>query len=43
MQTIREAERENVFQEFKDKKGDLVTGIMQRFDKGDVIVASGQG
>ena len=42
MQTIREAERENVFQEFKDKKGDLVTGIMQRFDKGDVIVALGK-
>ena len=42
MQTIREAERENVFQEFKDKKGDLVTGIVQRFEKGDVIVTLGK-
>lgn len=42
MQTIREAERENVFQEFKDKKGDMVTGIVQRFEKGDVIVALGK-
>lgn len=42
MQTIREAERENVFQEFKDKKGDMVTGIVQRFEKGDVILALGK-
>ena len=42
MQTLREAERENVFQEFKDKKGDMVTGIVQRFEKGDVIVALGK-
>lgn len=42
MQTIREAERENIFQEFKDKKGELVTGIVQRFDKGDVIVSLGK-
>jgi N utilization substance protein A len=42
VQTIREAERENVFQEFKDKRGELVTGIVQRFDKGDVIVALGK-
>jgi len=42
MQTIREAERENVFQEFKDKKGDMVTGIVQRFEKGDVIIALGK-
>jgi len=42
MQTIREAERENVFQEFKDRKTDMVTGIVQRFEKGDVIVALGK-
>ncbi len=42
MQTLREAERENVFMEFKDKKGDLVTGIVQRFDKGDIILTVGK-
>lgn len=42
MQTLREAERENIFQEFKDKKGELVTGIVQRFDKGDVVVSLGK-
>ncbi|MCX5895871.1 MAG: transcription termination factor NusA [Proteobacteria bacterium] len=42
VQSIREAERENVYIEFKDKKGDMVTGIVQRFDKGDIIVALGK-
>jgi N utilization substance protein A len=42
MQSLREAERENIFLEFKDKKGDLVTGIVQRFDKGDIVVTLGK-
>ena len=42
IQNIREAERENTFQNYKDRKGELVTGIVQRFDRGDIIVNMGR-
>ncbi len=41
-QNIRDAERENVYNDYKDKKGELVTGYFQRFDKGDIIVIIGK-
>lgn len=41
-QNIRDAERENVYNEYKDKKGELVTGYFQRVEKGDVIVILGK-
>jgi len=42
IQNIREAERENTYQNYKDRKGELVNGIVQRFDRGDIIVNMGK-
>jgi N utilization substance protein A len=42
IQKVREAERENVYKEYSEKKGEIVTGIVQRFDKGDIIVDLGR-
>jgi N utilization substance protein A len=42
IQNIREAERENIYQNYKDRKGELVNGIVQRFDKGNIIVNMGK-
>lgn len=38
IQRVREAERDMVFNEYKDRAGELVTGIVRRFDKGNLIV-----
>jgi N utilization substance protein A len=38
IQKMRDAERELVFDEFKDRKGELITGIVRRFEKGNIIV-----
>jgi len=38
IQRIRDAERELTFNEFKDRKGELITGIVRRFEKGNIIV-----
>ena len=38
LQRTRDAERENVFNEFKDRKGDLATGTVRRFERGNIIV-----
>lgn len=42
IQKIREAEREIVFNEYKDREGDLVTGIVRRYEHGSVIVDLGK-
>lgn len=42
MQNIREAERENVYSDYKDKKGELITGYVHRFEKGNIIVLLGK-
>jgi N utilization substance protein A len=42
LQKIRQAERERVFEEFKDRPGDVVTGAVRRFDRSDVIVDLGR-
>jgi len=42
IQSIREAERENIYQNYKDRKGELITGIVQRFDGRDIIVNIGK-
>jgi len=42
MQRLREAERSNVYADFKDRKGEVVHGIVQRFDKGAIIVNLGR-
>ncbi|HMK51302.1 MAG TPA: transcription termination factor NusA [Thermodesulfobacteriota bacterium] len=42
IQKVRDAERENVYNEFKDRKGDLVSGTVQRMEKGNLYVSIGR-
>ena len=42
IQKVREAERNIIFEEFKDRLGELITGIVRRFEKGDMIVDLGR-
>ncbi len=42
IQKVRDAERENVYNEFKDRKGDLVSGSVQRMEKGNVYINIGR-
>ena len=42
IQKIREAERDSLFDEFEDQRGDLVTGTIQRFEGGAVLVNLGK-
>ncbi len=37
IQRVRDAERELVFNEFKDRRGELISGVVRRFERGDVI------
>ncbi|UDQ99521.1 transcription termination factor NusA [Lentisphaerota bacterium WC36G] len=38
MQQIRQAEKESIKAEFEDKVGELVNGVIRRFDHGNIIV-----
>ena len=38
IQRVREAERARIFEQYKDRQGELVTGIARRFERGHVIV-----
>ena len=42
IQKVRDAERNIVFAEYKDRVGELVTGIVRRYEKGDLIVDLGK-
>jgi len=42
IQKVREAERETIFDEFKDRKGELINGIVRRFEKGEIVVDLGR-
>jgi N utilization substance protein A len=42
IQKIREAERDSLYEEFEDQRGDLVTGTVQRFEGGAVLVNLGK-
>jgi N utilization substance protein A len=42
IQKVREAEREGVFNEFKDRIGELVNGIVRRYERGDLIIDLGR-
>jgi N utilization substance protein A len=42
IQKTRDAEREMTFNEFKDRKGELITGIVRRFEKGNIVVDLGR-
>jgi N utilization substance protein A len=41
LQRVREAERENVFNQYKDRKGELISGIVRRFERGNIIIDLG--
>jgi N utilization substance protein A len=42
IQRIRDAERENTFDEYRDRQGEVVNGIVRRFEKGAIIVDLGR-
>ena len=37
-QKVREAERKNVYEEFHNRTGEVIGGIVKRFENGDIIV-----
>lgn len=41
-QKVRDAEREILFAEFKHREGELVTGIVRRYERGNVILDLGK-
>jgi len=42
IQKVRDAERENVYNEYKDRQGELITGTVRRFEKGAIVVELGK-
>ena len=42
IQRVKDAERENIFEDFKDRKGEVISGTVQRFEKGSIIVNLGR-
>jgi transcription termination/antitermination protein NusA len=42
MQHIRRAEKQLIFTEFKDRVGDIISGVVRRFDRSDVSVDLGK-
>jgi N utilization substance protein A len=42
IQKIKDAERENVYEEYKKREGELVTGVIKRNSHGNLIVALGR-
>ncbi len=42
IQRMREAERDIIHSEFKDRIGEMVTGMVRRFEKGDIIIDLGR-
>jgi N utilization substance protein A len=42
MQRIRQAEKELIYDEFKDRAGEIVSGTVRRFERSDVVVDLGK-
>src|SRR4030095_1283219 len=42
MQRIRQVEKEMIYEEFKDRAGEIVSGTVRRFERSDVIVDLGK-
>jgi len=42
IQRVKDAERDNIYEEYKDRKGELVNGFVQRFEGGNIIVNLGR-
>ncbi len=41
IQKLKDAERDAVYTNFIDRKGEIINGIVQRFDRGDIVVNLG--
>jgi N utilization substance protein A len=42
IQEVRGAERQNIYDEYKDRKGEIIHGIVRRIEKGNLIVDLGR-
>lgn len=42
IQRLKDAERDNVYDEFKKRQGELVTGVVKRYSHGNLIVSVGR-
>ncbi|MBN2255722.1 MAG: transcription termination/antitermination protein NusA [Deltaproteobacteria bacterium] len=42
IQKVRDAERDRTYEEYKDRKGELINGFVQRFEGGSIIVNLGR-
>ena len=42
LQRVREAERANIYQEFKEREGDLITGSVSQVERGNIYVDIGR-
>ena len=42
IQKVKDAERDNIYEEYKDRKFELVNGFVQRFEGGSIIVNLGR-
>jgi N utilization substance protein A len=42
IQKVKDAERDNIFDEYKDRKSQIVSGFVQRFEGGSIIVNLGR-
>jgi len=42
MQRIRQAEKEMIYAEFRDRAGEIVSGIVRRFERQDVVIDLGK-
>jgi transcription termination/antitermination protein NusA len=42
IQKVRDAERLMVFTEYKDRKAEIITGIVRRFEKGNMVIDLGR-
>ena len=38
IQRVRDAERERIYNEFKNRKGEIITGVVRRFERGNNII-----
>ncbi len=41
-QKVREAERENIYEEYSERIGEVVTGTVKRFENGDIVLEMGR-
>lgn len=41
-QKVREAERENIYEEYSERIGEIATGTVKRFENGDIVLEMGR-